>query len=119
MNIDKTANIVSECACALGEPCSSYAAGHSMHFLQQRLASATPSKWRDGIVERIEADGWTAVRLLETDERVWLWNHADLTSALQPAEPVTLHVGYDVLAHGDARFNVAVLQDRASAGPTR
>ncbi|MFT4158144.1 MAG: hypothetical protein QM630_09515 [Microbacterium sp.] len=99
----------SACMCAQGEVCSSFAAGHGLHLIQARLASATPAEWVDAIVERTDAaTGELVVRTLEGQAHT-LWNATG--AALEAAEgtPVALHVRYGVLAVGRAQFNVATV----------
>ncbi|WP_157802176.1 hypothetical protein [Diaminobutyricimonas aerilata] len=89
--------------CEHGAMCEHTDAGHAASPMRVRLASATPSRWRDATVEQVTAGGWIALALLDGG-RVWAWHHAAL--ALQPGAPVALHADYDVLATGDARVSV-------------
>lgn len=92
------------CGCATGGACTSYSPGHRLHFLQARLASATPSEWLDAVVEDAGADGELVLRTLDgAGVRVW---HAS-RSGVRAGEPVALHARYGVLAHGDRRVSVA------------
>jgi hypothetical protein len=87
--------------------CGADAPGHAIGFLQQRLASASPSKWVDAVVEHVGHDGWVGLRGLDEQAIARVWNHAEL-GALEPGTPVALHALYNVLAVGAARFNVVV-----------
>ena len=98
-------SIVHTCRGAMD--CGADAPGHAIGFLQQRLASASPSKWVDAVVEHIGHDGWVTLRTLDDALAARVWNHAELT-ALTPGSPVALHALYNVLAIGTARFNVVV-----------
>lgn len=95
------------CMCIRGEKCSSYAPGHGLHLIQARLVSATPSEWRDAIVESSDAaTGDIVVRTIDGGPAVSLWNGAGAADAVSPGTPVALHGRYHVLAIGPARFNV-------------
>jgi hypothetical protein len=94
--------------CALGSECETLGAGHSLSFMRQRLAAATPSKWVDAIVAHVAADGRIRVATVSDRSELILWHHADLTSIVEVGEPVALHSVYQVLAAGPAWFNVAV-----------
>lgn len=89
--------------CEHGAMCEHTGAGHAVSPMRLRLASATPSRWRDATVETVTAGGWIALALLD-GERVWAWHHEPL--ALQPGAPVALHADYDVLATGGDRVSV-------------
>ena len=82
--------------------CASTGAGHSLSFIQERLASAAAYGWQDGIVESVR-DGWVSVRGLD-GSRARVWSHAG--DAVQAGDPVSLHSVYDVLAIGGFRLNV-------------
>lgn len=98
------------CTSAHGDQCSAHGAGHALSAMHGRLASATPSKWRDGVAGDTSVDGWIPIALLEPDAAgdsiVWVWNHA--RGLVTPGEPVALHSVYGALAVGAARFNVLV-----------
>ncbi|MGO1852546.1 MAG: hypothetical protein ACTH0V_03965 [Microbacteriaceae bacterium] len=96
------------CMCDHGDVCSSFAPGHALHLIQARLASATPSDWVDGIVERADAvTGELRVHTLDGEE--WaLWSAQGAALEAEPGTPVALHRTYHVLAVGRVRFNVAV-----------
>ena len=106
------------CDTARGGNCDSHAAGHAMLSLQERVTAATPSKWRDGIVRAVLADGWIGINVFEPtqtrrgisepDATVWVWHHGGNTDLVQAGEPVALHGLYHVLAIGRARLNVLV-----------
>ncbi|KQX07513.1 hypothetical protein ASC59_07150 [Leifsonia sp. Root1293] len=88
--------------------CATQGAGHAISPIRERAANATPSKWRDAFVAHVDADGWIAVDLFDTGERVWAWHHEDLTSSVNIGQPIALHAVYDVLALGEARFSLLV-----------
>ncbi|MGO1921851.1 MAG: hypothetical protein ACTH07_10850, partial [Microbacterium sp.] len=96
------------CMCDHGDVCSSFAPGHALHLIQARLASATPSDWVDGLVERADAvTGELRVHTLDGEE--WaLWSAQGAALEAEPGTPVALHRTYHVLAVGRVRFNVAV-----------
>jgi hypothetical protein len=102
-----------QCEHGHGEPCASRAPGHSLSALQERVASATPSKWRDGLVGQVSTGGWIRIDLVEPNqagqnEAVWVWSHADLTASVTLGLPVAVHALYHALAVGRERFNVLV-----------
>jgi hypothetical protein len=98
--------------------CANRGAGHALQPIQARVAAATASKWVDGIVASVSADGWVGIRLLDTTnatrlldlpdgtEQVWVWNHDDLTAMLATGAPVAVHALYNVLASGSSRISV-------------
>jgi hypothetical protein len=95
------------CMCDHGDSCSSFAAGHALHLIQARLASATPSDWADAIVEASDArSGFVIVRTLSDGASVALWNGTGAAATATPGTPVALHERYHVLAVGGERFNV-------------
>jgi hypothetical protein len=95
-------------------PCANRGPGHDVQPIQARLAAATASRWVDGIVSAVSADGWIGVVLVGRPdaaaaadaESVWLWNHADLTAHLDVGAPVSIHSVYNVLAGGRSRISV-------------
>ena len=99
---------VMQCATTTGERCEGHGAGHSMALIQQRVTAATPSKWRDGIVRSVTAEGWIAVDLLGSGNTVWAWNHEDRTKTLLTGEPVAVHELYHTIAIGPERVNVLI-----------
>ena len=98
--------------------CANRGPGHVLQPVQARVASATPSKWVDGIVASVSTDGWIGIRLLEPQgaarlvdapddgETVWVWNHNDFTEHLGAGQPVAVHALYNVLASGRSRISV-------------
>jgi len=95
--------------CVQGGACSSFTAGHALHLIRARLASATPSGWIDGIVETADAaTGELVVRSLDGGTRV-LWNATGAALDAAPGTPVALHEQYGVLSVGRTPYNVAVL----------
>ena len=97
------------CMCDHGDVCSSYAPGHALHLIQERLAAATPARWADAFV--IAADpvaGDLVVRTLDGTTHT-LWNGSGAALEATIGSPVALHLDYAVLAVGRTRFNVAVV----------
>ena len=98
----------SACMCRHGFACSSFAAGHALHLIQARIASATPSEWADAIVEHAdETTGELTVRALDGTAHT-LWNASGAALEAPEGTPVALHVRYGVLAVGRTQFNVAL-----------
>ena len=99
------------CRRSTAECCTSSAVGHLLSAIRERATAATPGKWRDGIVShapftRGVGGSWIGIGLLDSPGTVWLWNHADLSTALSTGEPVSLHELYDTLAIGATRISV-------------
>jgi hypothetical protein len=67
--------------------CASGRAGHSVLPIQERVASASPSAWRDALVTHV-ADGSIEVVLLDGEAHT-LWNHDQLGLAI--GEPIAWH----------------------------
>jgi hypothetical protein len=94
--------------CEQGRMCMDDHAGHVLTPMRLRLATATPSGWRDAVVTGVRADG-------RVDLAYWrggsgrVWQHADLRDDLVPGDLVAVHPAYGVLAAGTARWSVAVL----------
>ncbi|MET0725320.1 MAG: hypothetical protein ABWY36_03145 [Leifsonia sp.] len=91
-----------------GAVCSHTGEGHAVSAIRSRAASATPSKWRDAFIGHVDTDGWIALDLFESGERVWAWHHADLSASVEVGQPVALHGVYNVLAIGRERASVLV-----------
>jgi hypothetical protein len=85
------------------------APGHSIGAIQNRVAAATPSKWRDYLVHSTGQHGWVELAAIDSDHRVLVWNHAALGDLVSVGAPVSLHAVYNVLALGTERLNVAIL----------
>ena len=79
---------VTACMCAEGA-CTSGRAGHAVLPIQERVAAASPSAWRDALVDRTDARGWVELVLLESERRVWVWSHQP--GAIRSGTPVALH----------------------------
>ena len=116
-NIKPGAQDVMQCADAFHESCSATAAGHAISALQERVAAATPRKWRDGVVSSVTSDGWIGIELLASGETAWVWNHSAAAigaatigaeRAISVGQPVALHALYNVLALGSERISVLV-----------
>ncbi|NEM91947.1 hypothetical protein [Galbitalea soli] len=97
-----------------GVMCDVATPGHALSIIQQRVATATASKWRDAVVDSVSADGWVQLTTIDDRETVWVWNHRDLSSVLGAGEPVALHAVYHVLAIGGTWVNVASLAPAAA-----
>ena len=98
----------SACMCRHGDTCSSFAAGHALHLIQARIASATPSDRVDAIVETADAlVGTLVVRTLDGTAHT-LWNASGAALEAPAGTPVALHVRYGVLSVGRTQFNVAI-----------
>ncbi|MET0989615.1 MAG: hypothetical protein ABWY54_03115 [Glaciihabitans sp.] len=89
--------------------CHNHGAGHELLTLQARVIAATPSKWRDGIVQQVTADGWVAISLVDdTASTAWVWNHTNRVETLPVGTPVAVHSVYHALAIGREHVNVLV-----------
>jgi hypothetical protein len=88
------------------DDCASTAPGHGLPQIQERVASATPSKWVDALVIAVSASGRIDVAVLSDDSTLSLWNHSDLTGSVSVGDPVGVHSVYDVLAVGNSQHNV-------------
>lgn len=69
-----------------------------MHAIRACAASAMPSRWVDALVRSVSEDGCLEVVEAFTGRVHHLWNHADLSEAVRPGEPVALQEAYGVLA---------------------
>jgi hypothetical protein len=94
--------------CEHGQMCRDDHAGHALTPMRLRLATATPSGWRDAVVTGVEPDGRITVALWHGGS-ARLWQHADLQGALVPGDVVAVHRAYGVLAAGTVRWSVAIL----------
>lgn len=97
---------VMQCSSAVGETCDKSGPGHVLRPIQERIAAATPSKWRDGIVTSL-SDGWLGVTFVASEETAWVWTH-EIPAGLAAGEPVALHSLYSTLAFGRERLSVLV-----------
>ena len=93
--------------CALGESCDNIGQGHTLSFMQRRLASSTPSKWRDALVNHVTADGRISLTTVHDGSVVTLWHHAAAGELLRQGDPVAVHSIYHVLSVGSTWLNVA------------
>jgi hypothetical protein len=97
--------------CRHGDVCSSFAAGHALHLIQARLASATPAEWSDALVTTVDAAaGRITVHTIDGAAHS-LWNAGGAALEVVPGTPVALHARYGVLAIGRTQYNVAALAD--------
>jgi hypothetical protein len=95
-----------ECSGAMD--CAVTAAGHGLALIHERVAAATPGRWRDAVVTAVGADGWVELTTVDDHTALGIWNHAGLDGVLAQGDPVALHGVYGVLAIGSARLNVLV-----------
>jgi CubicO group peptidase (beta-lactamase class C family) len=95
--------------CVFAADCDQYSPGHALSFMQRRLASATPSKWRDAIVTELAADGRIQLTTVDDGSELVVWHHAYAGTLLRAGEPVALHSVYHVLAAGSEWLNVSDL----------
>ena len=102
----RTGAVMGMRGCEHASDCSSDRPGHGLHAMQLRLATATPSKWIDGIVTSTDADGFVTVAGLEGEARR-IWHHDAFAGVLHPGDPIAVHAVYGVLAAGGRRFSVA------------
>ncbi len=79
---------VTACMCAEGA-CTSGRAGHSLLPIQERVAAASPSGWRDALVGRTDGRGWIELVFLSDHRPVWVWSHQ--SGAIRQGTPVALH----------------------------
>lgn len=93
--------------CEHGAMCLDDHAGHALTPMRLRLATATPSGWRDAVVTAVEPAGRITLALWRGGTAE-LWQHADLQGALVPGDVVAVHRTYGVLAAGTARWSVAI-----------
>lgn len=98
----------------LGSPlCPVATDGHTLSPIRARLAAATPSRWRDGVIRTTTSDGWIGIELIgaagsaEAGATVWVWNHGIAANA-RSGQPVALHPLYRVLALGRERHSVII-----------
>jgi hypothetical protein len=102
------ARSAAECMCHQGAQCTSYDAGHALHLIQDRLASATPAEWDDAIVVRTDAhDATVTVRFVGSQHEATYFSAAGAAVLTEVGEPVAVHARYRVLAVGRIRFNVS------------
>ncbi len=94
------------CRHAEASECMMLAPGHELHLMQRRLAAATPGKWVDAFVGAADRSGRVELFGLTGEPVGMVWNHGGI--AVEPGTPVALHAVYNVLAVGDAWFNVRV-----------
>lgn len=105
-NLKPGAELVMQCSSASGAACDKTGPGHSLRPIQERIAAATPSKWRDGIVSSVSG-GWIGVTFVESGDVAWAWTH-DVPDELTVGQPVALHALYSTLALGSERLSVLV-----------
>ncbi|RZS59349.1 hypothetical protein EV141_0570 [Microcella putealis] len=91
---------------ACGEMCPSTAPGHAVSPIQNRLAAATPGKWRDAVIVSAHGAGWVELANLDGEATTIVWNHADLRGALPSGTPVAVHEVYGVLRVGTQTYSV-------------
>lgn len=89
-----------------GEMCGSGAPGHEVTAIQARLASATPSKWRDALVLSVSAGGWIELSFVDSGDTEIVWTHADLRRSLPVGSPIAVHDVYDIVHVGSATHSI-------------
>ncbi|MCU1413734.1 MAG: nuclease [Microbacteriaceae bacterium] len=87
--------------CADG--CSSTRAGHRVLVVQEVVAAASPSAFRDAIVVAVDAGRLDLVEIA-TGSALRLWHHSPV--ALAVGEPVAYHPVAGLLAAGRVRLSV-------------
>ncbi|HEV7847831.1 MAG TPA: hypothetical protein VGO88_00695 [Mycetocola sp.] len=97
---------VMRCSTASGGTCDRTAPGHVLRPLQERIAAATASKWRDGVVSSVSG-GWIGVTFIDCGDTAWVWAHL-VPADLAIGQPVALHSLYSTLAFGSVRLSVLV-----------
>ena len=107
-DLKPSARYAATCDCEFGMECVEFGPGHALPLIQQRLASATPSKWRDAVVDTISNDGWLRLVTIDDQASVWVWNHTDANGSLTEGDPVAIHALYHVLAIGRTHLNVFI-----------
>jgi len=95
-------------ACEHARMCRDDHAGHVLTPIRLRLATATPSGWRDAVVAGVRPDGRIDLALWRGGSAA-VWQHGDLRGALVPGDVVAVHPAYGVLAAGAERWSVAIL----------
>lgn len=83
--------------------CATAGAGHNVLAVQQIVAAASPSAWRDGIVTAVSGRNITIVDIYDGTE-VTLWHHDALALAI--GEPVASHSAAGLLAAAGRELNV-------------
>ena len=89
-----------------GEMCDSGAPGHGVTPIQARLASATPTKWRDALVLSVSAGGWIELSFIGSGRTEIVWTHADLRRSLPAGSPLAVHDVYGVVRAGSAAYSI-------------
>ena len=107
IRIDHTDRRDAACECGAAE--DRWGGGHSLSFLQRRLAEATSTKWRDAVVTSVSTGGLITADTIDDGTELVVWNHVDQTSIVRLGEPVSLHTVYRVLAIGAQRISIADL----------
>lgn len=98
-----------------GEMCDSGAPGHGVTPIQARLASATPSKWRDALVLSVSAGGWIELSFIGSGRTEIVWTHADLRRSLPAGSPIAVHDVYDIVHVGSATHSILREREPAAA----
>ena len=96
---------ITQSSCGCGAMCAD-APGHLLTPMRLRLATATPSGWRDAVVTAVHEDGRIELAGWLDATPSTVWQHADARDALAAGDVVALHAVYDVLAAGSLRLSV-------------
>jgi hypothetical protein len=86
-----------------GSMCSSGRAGHAILDIQRRVASASPSAWRDAFVTA--ASGGMLTLELFDGSTVRLWSHSELDVVV--GEPVAWHPVAETVAVAGQHLSAA------------
>jgi hypothetical protein len=93
--------------CSCGAARDRWDGGHSLSFMQRRLAGVTSSRWRDAIVDEVASGGYIRLTAVDDGEELTVWHHADVSDLVRVGEPVAVHSVYHVLAVGSSWLSVA------------
>lgn len=96
---------VTQCMCAEGT-CTSGRAGHALLPIQERVAAASPTGWRDALVDSTDSGGWIELVLLSDERRVRVWSHQ--SGAIHRGTPVALHRAAGVVSVPGGTVSVLV-----------
>ncbi len=89
--------------------CSSYASGHSMHWIHSSQVAKRPWGWRDGVVSAL-VGGEIEVDYVSVEGQATLWHHANLTPIVAVGMLVRVHEEFHALGGPFGWLNVQVVQ---------